>query len=153
MRQRVTMRAVGFVAAGLLPIGMLALATGPTGLALTILFVLCWGMGDGLLTIVRTAGAAEILGRQGFGTVSGALSAVSVVPRTAGKLKDVAVVRRVTATRALPQIGRPEDIANAVVYLSSDALARHVTGETMVVAGGMEGRLLWGPNEIDPKLV
>ena len=77
----------------------------------------------------------------------------TVVPRTAGKLKDVAIVRRVTATRALPQIGRPDDIANAVVYLSSDALARHVTGETMVVAGGMEGRLLWQPHEIDPKLV
>ncbi len=77
----------------------------------------------------------------------------TVVPRTAGKLKDVGVVRRVTATRALPQIGRPDDIANAVVYLSSDVLARHVTGETMVVAGGMEGRLLWQPGEIDPKLV
>ncbi len=77
----------------------------------------------------------------------------TVVPRTAGKLKDADIVRRVTATRALPQIGRPDDIANAVVYLSSDALARHVTGETMVVAGGMEGRLLWQPHEINPTLV
>ena len=77
----------------------------------------------------------------------------TVVPRTAGKLKDAEIVRRVTATRALPQIGRPDDIANAVVYLSSDALARHVTGETMVVAGGMEGRLLWQPHEINPTLV
>ena len=77
----------------------------------------------------------------------------TVVPRTASKLKDADIVRRVTATRALPQIGRPDDIANAVVYLSSDVLARHVTGETMIVAGGMEGRLLWQPHEIDPKLV
>lgn len=77
----------------------------------------------------------------------------TVVPRTAGKLKDAAVVRRVAATRALPQMGRPDDIANAVVYLSSDALARHVTGETMVIAGGMEGRLLWQPQEVDPRLV
>ena len=51
---------------------------------------------------------------------------------------------------ALPQIGRPEDRANAVVFLSSDALARHITGQTLVVAGGMEGRLLWQPEEIDP---
>ena len=77
----------------------------------------------------------------------------TVVPRTASKLKDADIVRRVTATRALPQIGRPDDIANAVVYLSSDVLARHVTGETMIVAGGMEGRLLWQPHELDPKLV
>jgi 3-oxoacyl-[acyl-carrier protein] reductase len=44
----------------------------------------------------------------------------------------------------------PDDIANAVVYLSSDTLARHVTGQTVVVAGGMEGRLLLQPEEIDP---
>src|SRR5512139_3096234 len=67
----------------------------------------------------------------------------TVVPRSAEKLRDAGTIRKVTATMALPQMGRPEDIANAVVYLSSDALARHVTGQTLVVAGGMEGRLLW----------
>lgn len=76
----------------------------------------------------------------------------TVVPRTAGKLADAAVVRKVTATMALPQIARPDDVANAVVFLSSDALARHITGQTVVVAGGMEGRLLWHPEEIDPRI-
>jgi 3-oxoacyl-[acyl-carrier protein] reductase len=74
----------------------------------------------------------------------------TVVPRSVAKLSNARTVRKVTATMALPQIGRPDDIANAVVYLSSDALARHVTGQTLVVAGGMEGRLLWQPEEIDP---
>ena len=74
----------------------------------------------------------------------------TVVPRTAGKLRDTAAVRRITATMALPQIARPEDIANAVVFLSSDRLARHITGQTLVVAGGMEGRWLWRPEEVDP---
>jgi 3-oxoacyl-[acyl-carrier protein] reductase len=74
----------------------------------------------------------------------------TVVPRSAAKLGNAGIIRKVTATMALPQIGRPEDIANAVVYLSSDTLARHVTGQTLVVAGGMEGRLLWQPEEIDP---
>jgi len=77
----------------------------------------------------------------------------TVVPRNAAKLADAAIVRKVTATMALPQIGRPDDIANAVVFLSSDALARHLTGQTLVVAGGMEGRLLWRPEEIDPTIV
>jgi 3-oxoacyl-[acyl-carrier protein] reductase len=76
----------------------------------------------------------------------------TVVPRTAMKLRDAAMVRKVTATMALPQIARADDIANAVVFLSSDALARHITGQTLVVAGGMEGRLLWRPEEIDPRL-
>jgi 3-oxoacyl-[acyl-carrier protein] reductase len=74
----------------------------------------------------------------------------TVVPRSAPKLSDASIIRKVTATMALLQIGRPDDMANAVVYLSSDTLARHVTGQTLVVAGGMEGRLLWQPEEIDP---
>jgi 3-oxoacyl-[acyl-carrier protein] reductase len=77
----------------------------------------------------------------------------TVVPRNAAKLADADTVRKVAATMALPQIGRPEDIANAAVFLSSDALARHITGQTLVVAGGMEGRLLWRPEEIDPRIV
>jgi 3-oxoacyl-[acyl-carrier protein] reductase len=53
---------------------------------------------------------------------------------------------------ALPQLARPDDIANAAVFLASDRLARHVTGQTLVVAGGMEGRQLWQPEEIDPAI-
>jgi 3-oxoacyl-[acyl-carrier protein] reductase len=77
----------------------------------------------------------------------------TVVPRTAPKLTNPDVVRRVTATMALPQVARPDDIANITVFLSSDTLARHITGQTMIIAGGMEGRLLWQPHEIDPSIV
>jgi 3-oxoacyl-[acyl-carrier protein] reductase len=76
----------------------------------------------------------------------------TVVPRNETKLKDARVVRKVTATMALPKIARPEDIANAVVFLSSDKLAGHITGQTLVIAGGMEGRTLWQPGEIDPTI-
>jgi 3-oxoacyl-[acyl-carrier protein] reductase len=47
------------------------------------------------------------------------------------------------------QIGRAEDIARAVLFLTSPVLARHVSGETLTVAGGMEGRVQWEPEEID----
>ena len=77
----------------------------------------------------------------------------TVVPRTAPKLTNHKIVRKVTSTMALPQIARPDDIANTVVFLSSDTLARHITGQTIVVAGGMEGRLLWQPDEINPAIV
>jgi 3-oxoacyl-[acyl-carrier protein] reductase len=76
----------------------------------------------------------------------------TVVPRNAAKLKDAAMVRKVTATLALPKIARPADIANAVVFLSSDKLAGHITGQTLVIAGGMEGRTLWQAGEIDPEI-
>ena len=67
----------------------------------------------------------------------------TVVPRTAAKLENKDLVRRITSTMALTKVAKPEDIANATVFLSSDALAGHITGQTLVIAGGMEGRLLW----------
>ncbi len=74
----------------------------------------------------------------------------TVVPRLAAKLGDTKTIQKVTATMALPQLARPADIAAAAVFLSSDVLARHITGQTLVIAGGMEGRLLWQPGEADP---
>ncbi len=76
----------------------------------------------------------------------------TLVPRTAYKLDDAAAVRRLAATMALPKLARPDDIANAVVFLASDQLAGHLTGQTLVVAGGMEGRWLWQPEEVKPGL-
>lgn len=77
----------------------------------------------------------------------------TVVPRLAGKLRHEKTIRKVTSTIALRQLARPDDIANAAVFLSSDILARHITGQTLVIAGGMEGRVLWSPDEIDPGIV
>jgi 3-oxoacyl-[acyl-carrier protein] reductase len=75
----------------------------------------------------------------------------TLVPRTAGRLNPAAI-RNVATTMALPQIGRPEDVAHAAVFLASDTLARHITGQVLVIAGGMEGRLLWVPSEINPDI-
>jgi 3-oxoacyl-[acyl-carrier protein] reductase len=43
---------------------------------------------------------------------------------------------------ALKKLGTPEDVARHIVVLASDRLSGHVTGQVVVVAGGMEGRLL-----------
>jgi hypothetical protein len=80
------MRGVGCFATALLPAAMLALAAAPGSLALTMVFIGCWAVADGLLTIVRAAGTAEILGRQDYGAVTGALSAVAILPRTGAPL-------------------------------------------------------------------
>lgn len=76
----------------------------------------------------------------------------TIVPSTASQLGDAKTIRKIAATMSLPKLARPDDIAHAVVFLSSDALAGHITGQTLVIAGGMEGRLLWQPGEIDPRL-
>lgn len=46
------------------------------------------------------------------------------------------VIERIEAQTALGRWGRPDDIADAVVFLASDA-SRFVTGETLCVDGGM----------------
>jgi 3-oxoacyl-[acyl-carrier protein] reductase len=76
----------------------------------------------------------------------------TIVPRLAAALGQKETIRRITATMALSQLARPEDIAHAAVFLASDSLARHLTGQILTIAGGMEGRLLWRPEETDPGL-
>ncbi len=62
-------------------------------------------------------------------------------PMTRGHV-DPEAVRRVSRTMALRKVARPEDVARQVVVLASDELSGHVTGQVVVVAGGMEGRVL-----------
>jgi 3-oxoacyl-[acyl-carrier protein] reductase len=52
-------------------------------------------------------------------------------------------VEQVTRTMPLRRVANTADVANAVLYLASPTLARHVSGEFVTVAGGMEGRVLW----------
>ncbi|MCZ7646514.1 MAG: SDR family oxidoreductase [Planctomycetota bacterium] len=65
-------------------------------------------------------------------------------------LQDTAGVRRVLQTRAHTSIARPEDVAAALVFLSSEHLAGHLTGVILPVAGGMEGRILHKFEDLAP---
>jgi 3-oxoacyl-[acyl-carrier protein] reductase len=62
-------------------------------------------------------------------------------PMTRG-LVDPKRVRAVSRTMALRKVAKPEDVAAQVVALASDAVCGHVTGQVVVVAGGMEGRVV-----------
>jgi 3-oxoacyl-[acyl-carrier protein] reductase len=64
-------------------------------------------------------------------------------PMTRGEV-DEEVLERITATMPLRKIAQPEEVASQVVVLASDELSGHVTGQVVLVAGGMEGRLLHG---------
>jgi 3-oxoacyl-[acyl-carrier protein] reductase len=65
-------------------------------------------------------------------------------PMTREELDDAALVGEVTRTMALRKVATAEDVARQVVVLASDELSGHVTGQVVVVAGGMEGRTLHG---------
>jgi 3-oxoacyl-[acyl-carrier protein] reductase len=65
----------------------------------------------------------------------------TVSPMTRGLLEEERV-RRITLTMPLRKVATADDVARQVVVLASDALSGHVTGQVIVVAGGMEGRVV-----------
>ncbi len=68
---------------------------------------------------------------------------------TEAELENKDMVTRLIQTRPIKRVGRPEEIAKAIVFLASDKLSGHITGEILTVAGGMEGRVLYEGEEID----
>ncbi|HVS63094.1 MAG TPA: SDR family oxidoreductase [Thermoanaerobaculia bacterium] len=63
-------------------------------------------------------------------------------PMAEAALEDQELVARVTSTMALRKVATADDVARAVVFLLSDRLAGHLSGASLPIAGGMEGRLL-----------
>ncbi|MDD5659728.1 MAG: SDR family NAD(P)-dependent oxidoreductase, partial [Actinomycetota bacterium] len=68
----------------------------------------------------------------------------TATPITYEMLKDKQFVHTITSTIPLRKVATPKDIASSVVFLSSDVLAGHITGEIVTVAGGLKDRLYHG---------
>jgi NAD(P)-dependent dehydrogenase (short-subunit alcohol dehydrogenase family) len=73
----------------------------------------------------------------------------TVTPMAEKALSDRDMVKRIHQTIPMRKTAKPEDIAGAILYLASDKLAGHVSGQTITVAGGMEGRVLFTLDEAD----
>ena len=63
-------------------------------------------------------------------------------PMTRREVEDPELVDRITRTMALRKVADPEDVARQIVVLLSDELSGHVSGQVVLVAGGMEGRVI-----------
>jgi len=74
-----------------------------------------------------------------LGRVNGVAPGWTESPMTRGFV-DPARVDALSRTMALRKVAQPEDVAAQVVVLASDTLSGHVSGQVVVVAGGMEGR-------------
>ncbi|MFW9965635.1 MAG: SDR family NAD(P)-dependent oxidoreductase [Candidatus Thorarchaeota archaeon] len=74
----------------------------------------------------------------------------TMTPMAEEALDDNDMVRRILQTVPLRKVALVEDIANTILYLASDRLSGHVSGQTINVAGGMEGRVLFSQDEVDP---
>jgi 3-oxoacyl-[acyl-carrier protein] reductase len=60
-------------------------------------------------------------------------------------VQDQGFVAKITRTMALDKLGVADDVARTIVSLASDEISGHVSGEVVMVAGGMEGRVLREP--------
>ncbi|MDG2150098.1 MAG: SDR family NAD(P)-dependent oxidoreductase [Planctomycetota bacterium] len=95
----------------------------------------------------------EIVDIDPFGRVNCIEPGWTVTHKARPDLLEAESLQRVLATMPLRQLGRATDIARTALYLASPTLARHVTGQTLVVAGGMEGRMRWQPGQVDENAV
>ena len=95
----------------------------------------------------------EIVDIDPFGRVNVVDPGWTITKMTAGKLDKPGTVENVVRTMPLQQLARGEDIACALVGLLSPTLSRHITGETVTVAGGMEGRVLREAHDVDAAAV
>jgi 3-oxoacyl-[acyl-carrier protein] reductase len=102
----------------------------------------------GLLGLMRSL-KNEIVGLDRYARVNVIEPGWTVTEMTQRAIEDPALVTRVVRTMPVRQIARAVDIARVALMLASPAAARHVSGQVLTVAGGMEGRVLWDDGEID----
>ncbi|MDH5402656.1 MAG: SDR family oxidoreductase [Candidatus Heimdallarchaeota archaeon] len=66
-----------------------------------------------------------------------------LTPMAEKSLEDTSIVEKVYKTMPLRKIATPDDVANSIVFLASEKLAGHLSGNIIEVTGGMEGRVLF----------
>jgi len=64
-------------------------------------------------------------------------------------LEDMEEVRKILQTIPMQKIASATDIANTVLFLLSDKASGHISGESLLVSGGMEGRVLFDKSQVD----
>lgn len=83
------------------------------------------------------------------GRVNAVCPGWTLTPMARELTKDKSAMEKALQTIALRKFASSEDIANSIVFLSSNQLAGHITGQTLFVDGGMEGRVLFDSSEIE----
>ncbi len=64
-------------------------------------------------------------------------------------LEDMEEVRKILQTIPMQKIASATDVANTVLFLLSDKASGHISGESLLVSGGMEGRVLFDKSNVD----
>ena len=102
----------------------------------------------GLYGLVRTL-KNEIVDLDPYGRVNMVEPGWTVTEMARPALQDPTKIEHALNTMPVRQLARAVDIARSIVFLSSPILARHLSGQVITAAGGMEGRSLWKEGDID----
>ena len=73
----------------------------------------------------------------------------TITPMARSLTCDESAMKKTLQTIPMRKFASSSDIANAVTFLASNQLAGHITGQTLFVDGGMEGRVINEPDAID----
>ncbi|KAL4065631.1 hypothetical protein V8B97DRAFT_1983104 [Scleroderma yunnanense] len=63
-------------------------------------------------------------------------------------IRDPQKIYTALATTPLKKVATPLDVANQIVVMASSTVSGHVSGQVLMIEGGMEGRLLNKPEDI-----
>lgn len=83
---RQSIRAIGMVTVLLFPAALAILLAGPSGFLIPAVFGVVYGAGNGIMTIVRGLAVPEMLTREAYGAINGALNAPAIVVRALAPL-------------------------------------------------------------------
>jgi MFS family permease len=83
---RLPASAIGILAMAFLPLSLWVLGVAGVQWPLLVAFAVIYGIGNGVMTIVRGAIAAELFGREAYGAINGAMAAPVIVAKAAGPL-------------------------------------------------------------------
>jgi len=89
--ERAGVRTVGVVVTLLFPLAILVLLLAPSAFATALLFAVLYGLGNGVMTIVRATVVPELLGPAGYGAINGALTMPTTVARALAPLAAAAL--------------------------------------------------------------
>ena len=64
-------------------------------------------------------------------------------------LQDKQDVKKILQTIPIQKIATANDVANMILFLLSDAVSGHISGESILISGGMEGRVLVDESDVD----
>lgn len=99
------------------------------------------------------SGKNEIVELDPYGRVNLLEPGWTVTHMARAALEEPGLISRVLRTMPLRQLARAKDIAQSALFLASPRAARHVSGQVITVAGGMEGRSLWDQGQVDEAAV